>query len=398
MRWQEVLSNEVLDIRDGTHDSPKYVDSGYPLITSKNLKQGTIDFSDVSLISEEDYNNINKRSRVNKGDILYSMIGSIGNYAIVNKEPDYAIKNVALFKFIDKRLYNKYFLHLINSFVIERQIQKKMKGGTQKFVSLKILRNLKIPLPPLDQQKKIAAILDAADAYRQKTIALITKYEELTQSLFLDMFGDPVKNPKGWKEKQLGEFINSLNTGVSVNSTDENYSDDMLGILKTSCVYSGIFRPEEAKVIRKDEYERMKLNPTADSIIISRMNTTELVGKSAYIVIDHPNLFLPDRLWQTKKGVLEHNVRWLSEALSFQSFRNEIGKISSGTSGSMKNISKKKYLGLTMIHPNLELQNQFAERIQAIEEQKVQAQASLAQADDLFNSLLQRAFKGDLVN
>ena len=128
------------------------------------------------------------------------------------------------------------------------------------------------------------------------------------------------------------------------------------------------------------------------------MNTTELVGKSAYIVIDHPNLFLPDRLWQTKKGVLEHNVRWLSEALSFQSFRNEIGKISSGTSGSMKNISKKKYLGLTMIHPDLELQNQFAERIQAIEEQKVQAQASLAQADDLFNSLLQRAFKGDLVN
>ena len=397
MSWQEVLSNEVLDIRDGTHDSPKYLDEGYPLITSKNLKQGIIDFSDVSLISEEDYNNINKRSRVNKGDILYSMIGSIGNYALVNKEPHYAIKNVALFKFIDKRLYNKYFLHLINSFVIERQIKKAMKGGTQKFVSLKILRNLKIPLPPLDQQKKIAAILDAADAYRQKTKALIEKYDELTQSLFIDMFGDPVANPNGWEIKPLSDFIKSLTTGVSVNSTDKEYKNGDIGILKTSCVYTGIFRAEEAKVIREDEYERMKLNPKADSIIISRMNTSELVGKSAYISKDYNELYLPDRLWQSVKGELHHDVRWLSHAVSFQSFMNKISKISSGTSGSMKNISKKNYLNLNMIYPTPELQNQFAERVQAIESQKAQAQASLTQAEDLFNSLLQRAFKGELV-
>ena len=396
MSLNQVISNEVLDIRDGTHDSPKYKDSGYPLITSKNLKQGIIDFSDVNLISEEDYNAINKRSKVDKGDILYSMIGSIGNYAIVEDEPDYAIKNVALFKFIDDRLYNRYFLHLLSSFVIERQIDRAMKGGTQKFVSLKILRNLKIPLPPLDQQKQIASILDTADTYRQKTKALIKKYDALTQSLFLDMFGDPVRNPKGWDKKSLAEFIERLDTGVSVNSTDKTYSEDQIGILKTSCVYSGIFRPKEAKVIRSDEYQRMKLNPTANSIIISRMNTTELVGKSAYIERDYPNLYLPDRLWQSSKGFLDHNVRWLAYALSLQSFMNEIGKISSGTSGSMKNISKKKYLSLSMIYPSYDLQNQFAERVKAIEAQKTIAQQELEKADNLFNSLLQKAFKGEL--
>ena len=127
------------------------------------------------------------------------------------------------------------------------------------------------------------------------------------------------------------------------------------------------------------------------------MNTTELVGRSAYVPIDFPNLFLPDRLWQTKKGELDHNVSWLSHALSFNSFRDEIGEISSGTSGSMKNISQKNYLNLKMIYPPFILQNQFAERVQAIEAQKAQAQASLAQAEDLFNSLLQRAFKGELI-
>jgi type I restriction enzyme, S subunit len=255
---------------------------------------------------------------------------------------------------------------------------------------------VKIPLPPLDKQKKIASILDAADAYRQKTKALIIKYDELTQSLFLDMFGDPVTNPKGWETKPLSGFIKSLNTGVSVNSTDKEFKKGDIGILKTSCVYTGIFRAEEAKVIREDEYERMKLNPTADSIIISRMNTSELVGKSAYISKDCNELYLPDRLWQSVKGELHHNVRWLSHAVSFQSFMNEISKISSGTSGSMKNISKKNYLNLKMIYPTLELQNQFAERVQAIEAQKAQAQESLAKAEDLFNSLLQKAFKGEL--
>ncbi|WP_052414899.1 restriction endonuclease subunit S [Jejuia pallidilutea] len=82
------------------------------------------------------------------------MIGSIGNYAIVTESPNYAIKNVALFKFKDENLYNKYFYYVLNSPFLENQIKSQQKGGTQKFVTLKILRNLKIPLPPLDTQKK----------------------------------------------------------------------------------------------------------------------------------------------------------------------------------------------------------------------------------------------------
>ncbi|GAL68326.1 type I restriction-modification system specificity subunit S [Jejuia pallidilutea] len=208
-----VLSSEILDVRDGTHDSPKYIEKGYPLVTSKNLKQGVICFEDVKYVSEEDYNKINNRSKVDEGDILYSMIGSIGNYAIVTESPNYAIKNVALFKFKDENLYNKYFYYVLNSPFLENQIKSQQKGGTQKFVTLKILRNLKIPLPPLDTQKKIAAILDEADRLRQLNKQLIETYDALTQSLFLEMFGDPVSNPMGWERKSMKSLMKIVRGG-----------------------------------------------------------------------------------------------------------------------------------------------------------------------------------------
>ena len=184
-------------------------------------------------------------------------------------------------------------------------------GGLQLNVGKKEILSVKIPLPPLPQQQKIANILDAADALRQNDKALIAKYDELTQALFLDMFGDPVSNPKGWEKVELKYFIYKLNTGVSVNSEDGSYEGGKYFILKTSCVYSGIFDPKQVKTIREDEIQRAKLNPKKDSIIISRMNTSELVGKSAYIFSDFPSIYLPDRLWQTEKTNLEHSVLWL---------------------------------------------------------------------------------------
>ncbi len=278
------------------------------------------------------------------------------------------------------------------------QLQDMGNGATFKEISKAILSKVKIPLPTLAQQQKIAAILDAADSLRQKDQQLVQRYTALSQSLFLEMFGDPVTNPMGWGKKTLSQFISNLDTGVSVNSTDADYQNTQFGILKTSCVYSGIFSPEQAKVIRDDEFERAKLNPKADSIIISRMNTPELVGKSAYIERDFPMLFLPDRLWQSEKSGLEYSVRWLAIAISFNSFMKEISKIASGTSGSMKNISKGKFLALPMTYPSPTLQNEFAERVQLIEAQKQQAQRSLAKSEALFSSLLQQAFTGELTN
>ena len=336
------------------------------------------------------------------GDILMSHINSpkhLGKCAVYKNEPDILIHGMNLLSLRPNKnvLVSEYAYHYFSSDNFKSQIGKiSNQSVNQASFSTGSLKKLNIPLPSLKVQQKIASILDAADSLRQKDQQLVERYTALSQSLFLEMFGDPVTNPMGWKKKTLSDFISNLDTGVSVNSTDTEYQDTQFGILKTSCVYSGIFSPEQAKVIREDEFERAKLNPKADSIIISRMNTPELVGKSAYIERDFPMLFLPDRLWQSEKSGLDYSVRWLAIAISFNSFMKEISKVASGTSGSMKNISKGKFLGLPIIYPSSSLQNKFAKHIQLIEAQKQQAQASLEKSEALFKSLLQRAFIGEL--
>lgn len=288
-------------------------------------------------------------------------------------------------------------LYYLKNYLEHRKLDDVISGSAQPQITGQGLSKIKIPLPPLPQQQKIANILDAASALKEKDKALLAKYDELTQALFLDMFGDPVRNPMGWEKVPLKNFINKLNTGVSVNSEDSSFEKGKFLILKTSCVYTGVFDPNQVKTIREDEINRAKLNPKKDSIIISRMNTSELVGKSAYINKDFKNIFLPDRLWQTEKTNFEHSVLWLSHNIGHYSFMQEISKISSGTSGSMKNISKLSFLELKTINPPLSLQNQFAARVQVIEQQKAIAQKSLEKSEELFNSLLQKAFKGELV-
>ncbi|MGD8122658.1 restriction endonuclease subunit S [Vibrio sp. TRT 2004] len=205
--WQWAEAGKVIDIRDGTHDSPKPVEDGIPLVTSKNLKNGKIDFSTCTNISAEDHEQISKRSAVDDGDILYAMIGTIGNPVIVQGDRDFSIKNVALFKFSKSQVFNRYFYHLLGSSLVTQQFEKNARGGTQKFVSLGNIRALQIPLPPLEEQKRIAAILDKADAIRQKRKQAIDLADEFLRSVFLDMFGDPVTNPKGWEVRPLGEVL-----------------------------------------------------------------------------------------------------------------------------------------------------------------------------------------------
>jgi type I restriction enzyme S subunit len=152
--WEWVRLQNAFDVRDGTHDTPKYTVSGFPLITSKNLYTGRLSFEDVKFISEHDHNRIKERSRVDLGDILFAMIGSIGNPVIVECEHEFSIKNVALFKFYKTNTPERLFLH---NFLLSSQSAMKAisSGAVQSFVSLNFIRNYLFPLPPLAEQKRI---------------------------------------------------------------------------------------------------------------------------------------------------------------------------------------------------------------------------------------------------
>jgi type I restriction enzyme M protein len=152
---------ELCDVRDGTHDSPKYVLEGYPLITSKNLKNGFIDFANANLISREDLDAINRRSKVDGGDILMPMIGTIGNPVIADVSRDYAVKNVALIKFYkDSRIDNRFLKHVLAHAEMQSSFEDQASGSTQRFIPLSFIRSLPIPLPPLEVQKEIVGEIE----------------------------------------------------------------------------------------------------------------------------------------------------------------------------------------------------------------------------------------------
>ncbi len=185
--WKGTRLGDLSDVRDGTHDSPQYYISGMPLLTSKNLlSSGSLDLKNVSYISKGDYEKINKRSKVDIGDILFGMIGTIGNPVMIQSE-GFAIKNVALIK-QKSDLLNRYLLHFLNSQYIATKFSVLNTGNSQKFIALGQIRSLIVLVPSILEQQKIANYLSSIDdlitVQTQKLNTLKTHKKALMQQLF----------------------------------------------------------------------------------------------------------------------------------------------------------------------------------------------------------------------
>ena len=239
--WEECKLGEFSDVRDGTHASPKYVSQGHPMVTSKNLTHSGLDMTDVSFLTDEDFNEINKRSKVSIGDILFGMIGTIGNPVIVDRD-DFAIKNVALIKEkTSNPITNKWLLQYLKSPSFNRFIQKENAGGTQKFIALGLIRDMKLRVPEFDEQQKIGAFFKKID----ETIALhqrkLAKLKELKQGYLQKLFPkNGSKFPQlrfsgfadDWEQRKLEKVFDTITDYVAngsfeslrknVNSSDIN--------------------------------------------------------------------------------------------------------------------------------------------------------------------------------
>ena len=188
--WEKDSLGSVCDVRDGTHDSPKYYETGYPLVTSKNVTGGKIDLTDCSLICEADFNKINERSKVDNGDIIMPMIGTVGKPVIVDIEPDFAIKNVALIKFkTDSRVLNIYIRALLQSDYFDDAVLSKVRGGTQKFISLGDIRKLDVLVPPIELQNQFAEFVIQVDKLKVEVQKSLDETQLLFDSLMQQYFG-----------------------------------------------------------------------------------------------------------------------------------------------------------------------------------------------------------------
>jgi type I restriction enzyme S subunit len=203
--------------------------------------------------------------------------------------------------------------------------------------------------------------------------------------------------PEDWEVSNLGSLIGSLDAGVSVNSVEKDkhiFAHDE-SILKTSCVFGGNFLPEEHKQILPRDIHRAKLNPRKDSIIFSRMNTPALVGECGYVERDYPTLFMPDRLWMTRlDGTYSPCARWLAYLLSFGSFNRAIKDTATGTSGSMKNISKGSLLSVPVPLPTKAEQEAIAGALSDADALIEALEQLIAKKRDLKQAAMQQLLTG----
>ncbi len=253
----------------------------------------------------------------------------------------------------------------------------------------KYLKNAKIPLPSLTEQKRIAAILDAADVYRQKTKALISKYDELAQSLFLEMFGDPVSNPMGWEKKSLDEMLVFLTSGS--RGWAKYYSEVGDVFLRIQNIgYDKLTIKELTYINAPNSAESKRTKVQSGDIVLS---ITADLGRTAVIPESFPKAYISQHLAILRLEE-EYVPRFVSAYIASNGGQLSFKKLDKGGVKAGLNFTDIKSYEV-FIPPN-QLQTQFAQRIEAIEQQKAQAEKSLAQAEDLFGSLLQRAFRGEL--
>jgi type I restriction enzyme S subunit len=388
-----VKIGDVFKVMSGgtpSREKPEYYVGGkIPWVKTGDLKGKYANYPNEH-ITEDALNNSSAKI-FPKNTVLLAMYGAtIGACSIL---PFDAATNQACGALLPTDSYDTNFLFYYLKY-IKNDLIKKGVGGAQPNISGGIIKETLIPLMSLPQQQKIAAILDAADALRQNDKALIAKYDELTQALFLDMFGDPVSNPKGWK-KTTGKKVFKLIGGAAFKSTD--YSNDGIPLIRIGAVNKGYFDNSQLVFLPEDfnsRYEKYLVYP--NDLLITLTGT---VGKDDYgnafsLENDFEKYFLNQRVAKITLDEF-YNYTFIKFYLKQKRVKSELIGVSRGVR--QANISNEDFYKLEVIQPSINIQNQFAERVALIEEQKAIAQASLVKSEELFNSLLQKAFKGELV-
>lgn len=405
--WDKVKIPQVLFFQEGPGVRKwQFTEEGIKLLNVGNINNGKIDLSTTSIhLSEEEATGKYSHFLIDEGDLLIACSGIVVNnfhnkIAFIEKEhlPLCLNTSTMRFKALSEQIDLNYFKYYLQTVHFTSQLQKLITGSAQLNFGPSHIKKIDVLLPPIDIQKRIASILDDAQALKQKTEKLLAEYDELAQSIFLDMFGDPVKNGKEWEKVRFSSILNGIDSGWSpVCDGVQRKTKDQWAVLKLGAVSYRKYDLSENKVfsgvIPKNKLE-CEVKPK--DLLFTRKNTYDMVGATAYVFSTENKLIFPDTVFRlnTKKDLV--SPVFLCYLLNHKNFTQEIQRLSSGSAGSMPNISKAKLLTKELPFPPISLQNKFEKKVLLIEQQKELAKQELKESEDLFNCLLQKAFKGEL--
>ncbi|ELP3384941.1 restriction endonuclease subunit S [Vibrio cholerae] len=383
MSWSLVNLSTVCQIDMGS--APKgstYVelDSGVPLIA------GAADYGDV--FPQPKKATLEPTKLCKKGDIIICVRATIGDLNWADKE--YCLgRGVAGLRAHDEKLDSKYLWYFIAS--IEDELYRNSTGSTFPQINKKVIESLKIPLPPLETQKQIAAVLEKADQLRKDCQQMEQELNSLAQSVFIDMFGDPVTNPKGWEIVTIGDLLLSANYGTSEKASTEKKKYPVLRM--NNITYEGNWDFSSLKYMDMSEDDEDKYLVESGDILFNRTNSKELVGKTAVYREATPMAYA-GYLVRARCNELAH-PEYISSFMNSRFTKKTLQSMCKSIVG-MANINAKEFQKISVAKPPIELQQEFARRVEAIRAEVEATKQQGYEYDHLFNSLMQKAFKGEL--
>ena len=385
------LKDICLDMHQGINtvaDKVEYRSKGIPIIQSKNITSGYLDLDDVRYLDIDDYEKYKDKYNPNKGDILLCNIGTIGTSLVLKQDSKFLIAwNLFKLKIDTERFNPKYIKYYLDKLKLINYCDKLLTGGTVKFINKTKMGQIRIPICDIRKQDKIVSVLDKAQELIDKRKEQIEALDELVKSKFIEMFSEVNEYVS------VSEYIESLTAGKSLAGESECKNK----VLNTGSISYDYFDMNQVKNLPNDYIPKEEHLVNVGDVLISRMNTSELVGATAYVWNVNPNTYIPDRLWKANFKP-NCNPIFVWQLLIQSSTKEKIRRIASGTSGSMKNISKPGLLGIEVIKVDIEKQNEFANFVKQVDKLKFEMEKSLKELEDNFNSLMQKAFKGELFN
>lgn len=360
--------------RDGTH----------PWLSISDMSQGRDLRNTKEYVTDQGIRSANMRM-VDPGTLLLSYKLSIGKVGFA-RIPMYTNEAIAALSGLSGDIYPDYMYWALQHVDLLQGADRAAMGATLNKAKLK---QIPIPVPPLPEQRRIAAILDKADALRGKRRAAIAKLDQLLQSVFLDMFGDPVMNPKGWPVLRISDLLESATYG----SSDKASLEGEIPILRmNNLTYSGEIDLTDLKYISSDQAKEKYLARPGD-ILFNRTNSKELVGKTAVYAGPTPMAYAG---YLVRGRVLkEHAPEYISAFLNSGWGKKILRGMCKNIVG-MANINAKEFGSIELPVPPSHLQVRFQQTVRTIQKHKCTLQSHATQLDTLFASLQHRAFAGTL--
>lgn len=383
MDWKLIKLGDAATFINGFAFKPKdWSTEGKEIIRIANLTGSNSNFNYFK-------GSINEKYLVKKGDLLISWSATLGVFEWEHETEGWL--NQHIFKVVfDKIEYDKgFFKYQIES--VLHELERAVHGSTMKHITKKRFDAVEIPLPPLKTQQEIVEILDAAAALRDHTKKLLEEYDLLAQSIFLDMFGDPVLNEKGWEKSKMIDVCTKITDGT--HDTPERITKGIKFITgKHIKPYS--INYDESDYVTKEVHNEIykRCNPEKHDVLYTNIGAR--LGTAALNVVDYEFSMKNVALFKPKREYLIG--RFLEYFLNSENMKQKIIWMSS-IGGAQKFLSLTQLRKLNIIIPPITLQNQFAEKIEIIEQQKELAKQELQESEDLFQGVLQKAFKGELV-